>query len=77
VNLGDGVNIGDGDLVRLARAGDAAAFRLLVPKDAERSGGYSGWIVVEQDALPRDPAAYQEASAHQQQNRQFLRDRGW
>jgi inosose dehydratase len=42
-----------------------------------RSGGYEGWIVVEQDVLPRSPQAYQQASADQQQNRSFLRDRGW
>jgi inosose dehydratase len=42
-----------------------------------RASRYAGWIVVEQDVLPRDPAAYQLASAHQAQNRQYLRDRGW
>jgi inosose dehydratase len=42
-----------------------------------RSGGYEGWIVVEQDVLPRSPAAYHQASADQQQNRGYLRDRGW
>jgi len=45
--------------------------------DALRAGGYEGWIVVEQDVLPRSPQAYQRASADQQQNRMFLRDRGW
>jgi inosose dehydratase len=42
-----------------------------------RSGGYEGWIVVEQDVLPRSPQAYQQASADQRQNRAFLQDRGW
>jgi inosose dehydratase len=45
--------------------------------DALRAGGYAGWIVVEQDVLPRDPAAYQVASAQQQANREYLRQRGW
>src|SRR3984957_10441606 len=44
---------------------------------ALRAGGYAGWIVVEQDVLPRDPAAYQQASAQQQANRDYLRHRGW
>src|ERR1700722_19412881 len=42
-----------------------------------RAAAYSGWILVEQDVLPRDPAAYQTASQHQAANRQYLRDRGW
>jgi inosose dehydratase len=42
-----------------------------------RAGGYQGWIVVEQDVLPRSPQAYQQASADQRQNRRYLRDRGW
>ena len=42
-----------------------------------RAGGYQGWIVVEQDVLPRSPQAYQQASADQRQNRGYLRDRGW
>jgi inosose dehydratase len=42
-----------------------------------RAGKYAGWIVVEQDVLPRDPAAYQAASTHQAQNREYLRARGW
>jgi inosose dehydratase len=41
------------------------------------AGGYEGWVVVEQDVLPRSPQAYQQASADQRQNRQYLRDRGW
>jgi inosose dehydratase len=42
-----------------------------------RASKYAGWIVIEQDVLPRDPAAYQLASAHQAQNREYLRARGW
>ena len=45
--------------------------------DSLRSGRYAGWIVVEQDVLPRSPAAYRRASEQQQQNRQYLRERGW
>jgi inosose dehydratase len=42
-----------------------------------RASQYAGWVVVEQDVLPRNPAAYRLASDQQAQNRQFLRDRGW
>jgi inosose dehydratase len=42
-----------------------------------RASKYAGWIVVEQDVLPRDPGAYKLASVQQAQNRQYLRDRGW
>jgi inosose dehydratase len=42
-----------------------------------RASKYAGWIVIEQDVLPRDPAAYQLASAHQAQNREYLQARGW
>jgi len=41
------------------------------------SGIISSWIVVEQDVLPRSVEAYRQASAHQQENRQYLRARGW
>ena len=42
-----------------------------------RSGGFDGWIVVEQDVLPRGRAAYARAAADQADNRQYLRERGW
>lgn len=45
--------------------------------DSLRSGGYAGWIVVEQDVLPRSPDAYRRASLQQQENRRYLRERGW
>lgn len=45
--------------------------------DSLRSGGYAGWIVVEQDVLPRSRDAYRQASEQQLQNRQYLRKRGW
>jgi inosose dehydratase len=41
-----------------------------------RTSKYTGWVVVEQDVLPRSPAAYRLASEQQAQNRQYLRDRG-
>ena len=44
---------------------------------ALRVGGYDGWIVVEQDVLPADPAAYRQASDCQARNRDYLRARGW
>jgi inosose dehydratase len=42
-----------------------------------RVGGYAGWIVVEQDVLPRGEVAYERARIHQVENREYLRDRGW
>jgi inosose dehydratase len=42
-----------------------------------RGGGYEGWIVVEQDVLPRGSEAYARARADQVENRRYLRDRGW
>jgi inosose dehydratase len=42
-----------------------------------RANGYSGWIVVEQDVLPRDEAAYRQARDNQVVNREYLRSRGW
>jgi len=42
-----------------------------------RQGGYSGWIVVEQDVLPRGPASYERARLDQIANRQYLRERNW
>jgi inosose dehydratase len=42
-----------------------------------RAGGYNGWIVVEQDVLPRGAEAYARARTDQFENRQYLRDRGW
>jgi inosose dehydratase len=42
-----------------------------------RASKYAGWVVVEQDVLPRDPAAYQLASAQQAENRQYLKARGF
>jgi inosose dehydratase len=42
-----------------------------------RAGDYAGWILVEQDVLPRSVAAYELARFHQINNRQYLRDRGW
>ncbi|MGC9962872.1 MAG: TIM barrel protein [Acidimicrobiales bacterium] len=42
-----------------------------------RSGGFDGWIVVEQDVLPRGREAYARARTDQADNRQFLRERGW
>jgi inosose dehydratase len=44
---------------------------------ALRAGRYEGWIVVEQDVLPRSPGAYRQASADQRRNREYLRERGW
>jgi inosose dehydratase len=45
--------------------------------DSLRTGGYSGWIVVEQDVLPRAKSAYARARNDQFENRKYLLDRGW
>jgi inosose dehydratase len=55
-------------------AGEGDLDRVL---ESLRSGGYSGWILVEQDVLPRSAEAYQTAAEDQVANRQYLRDRGW
>ncbi len=44
---------------------------------ALRAGGYDGWIVIEQDVLPRSVAAYRKASDDQAANRHYLSERGW
>jgi inosose dehydratase len=41
-----------------------------------RSDGYTGWLVVEQDTLPRTPERFAQAAADQVANREFLRARG-
>ena len=70
----DAMQLWDGDVFCRLGAGRGRVDEVL---DSLRTGGYQGWIVVEQDVLPRSPQAYQRASADQQQNRMFLRDRGW
>ncbi len=44
--------------------------------DALRDEGYSGWLVVEQDTLPRTPQRFAQAAADQRANRDYLRERG-
>jgi inosose dehydratase len=41
-----------------------------------RTGGYTGWIVVEQDIFPDVPNAVADATADQVSNREFLNGRG-
>jgi inosose dehydratase len=45
--------------------------------DALRAAGYEGWILVEQDVLPRGAEAYARAEADQVHNRAYLAHRGW
>ena len=41
-------------------------------------GGYAGWVVVEQDRVLEDDAAFEGAAAEQSRNREFLREHaGW
>ena len=42
-----------------------------------RAGEYAGWVLVEQDILPRGPESYQQAALDQAENRRYLRERGW
>ena len=70
----DAMQLWDGDVFCPLGAGRGRVDEVL---GSLRAGGYEGWIVVEQDVLPRSPQAYQQACADQQQNRTFLRDRGW
>jgi len=42
-----------------------------------RDLGWSGWLVVEQDTLPRTPERFARAAADQRANREFLRARGF
>jgi inosose dehydratase len=43
---------------------------------ALRDTGFSGWLVVEQDTLPRTPELFAKAAADQRANRDWLRRRG-
>lgn len=41
-------------------------------------GGYDGWVVVEQDCVLQDAAAFEQAQAEQVRNREWLRETaGW
>ena len=62
----------DGVFCRLGE-GDAGAGELV---EALVHLNYTGWLVVEQDILPRGPAAYAAAARDQQLNRAFLKERG-
>ena len=44
--------------------------------DGLRRISFSGWLVVEQDILPRSPERFSQAAADQQYNRGFLAARG-
>jgi inosose dehydratase len=44
--------------------------------DALHAIGYRGWLVVEQDALPRTRERFERAAADQRANRKFLAQRG-
>ncbi|MBX5469223.1 MAG: TIM barrel protein [Thermoleophilaceae bacterium] len=53
--------------------GDVAIDEVLA---ALRDIGYSGWLVVEQDMIPREDEPVELAAAEQAQNREYLRERG-
>jgi|SRR5215469_397796 len=68
------MDLWEGDVFCPLGAGEGHVDAVL---DSLRNGGYAGWIVVEQDVLPRSPEAYQQASVDQLRNREFLRNRDW
>ena len=70
----EAMELWEGDVFCRLGAGEGLIDAVL---DSLRGGGYAGWIVVEQDVLPRSPQAYRQASSDQEFNRQYLRDRGW
>ena len=41
-----------------------------------RAIGYRGWLIVEQDTLPKTRERFEQAAADQRANRAFLRARG-
>ena len=70
----DAMTLWENDVFCRLGAGDVKIDEVL---DSLRAGGYEGWILVEQDVLPRGAAAYEQAEADQVHNRGYLRDRGW
>jgi inosose dehydratase len=70
----DAMKLWEGDVFCPLGAGDGQVDEVL---DSLRASGYDGWIVVEQDVLPREASAYQRARDDQLDNRRYLRDRGW
>ena len=70
----DAMVLWEGDIFRKLGAGNGRVEAVL---ESLRAGGYSGWVVVEQDVLPRAKSAYERARTHQFENREYLRARGW
>jgi inosose dehydratase len=70
----DAMALWEGDVFCRLGSGDGRVEEVLA---ALRAGDYAGWIVVEQDVLPRGSEAYARARADQVENRHYLRDRGW
>jgi inosose dehydratase len=70
----DAMSLWQGDVFCRLGEGDGRVDDVLA---SLRAGGYAGWIVVEQDVLPRGAAAYARARTNQVENRRYLRDRGW
>jgi inosose dehydratase len=70
----DAMQLWEGDVFCPLGAGAGRVDEVL---DALRADGYDGWIVIEQDVLPRTVEAYRKASDDQAANRVYLRERGW
>lgn len=70
----DAMKLWEGNVFCQLGAGNGQVDAILESLQADR---YSGWIVVEQDVLPRGKSAYERARTDQVENRQYLRDRGW
>ncbi len=70
----DAMQLWEGDVFCPLGAGAGRVDEVL---DALAAGSYDGWIVIEQDVLPRSVQAYRKASDDQAANRVYLRERGW
>jgi inosose dehydratase len=70
----DATTLWDNDVFCRLGAGQGRIDEVL---GALRRGGYAGWILVEQDVLPRSAEAYAKAASDQVENRRYLSERGW
>jgi inosose dehydratase len=64
----------ENDVFRPLGEGDGRIEEIL---DCLSSGWYSGWLLVEQDVLPRGPDGYERARLQQVDNRRYLQERGF
>jgi inosose dehydratase len=70
----DAMKLWENDVFCKLGAGTAKVDEIL---GSLRRGGYDGWLLVEQDVLPRGAEAYAKARTDQIDNRAYLRSKGW